>query len=222
MSQQHRRPLFAFLLIAIACAAFMGYSLRAEALIGVLAHGETRPLVKVTQRVLLGIAESEPDREELTRSATVGEGDQRSVAPLQRVKRDEPAGESAASKPGSRTAPGRPTKSRSTEERDGHERATRSSRPRDRIDTERRRKQPPRTADPGDSDNAKSHDESDDRRSDDRSRPWGSHGEDRRSDDRGHRWGDDGNDRWSDDRGHRWGSAGEDRDRVRGWGHDRR
>lgn len=39
MSSQHRRPLYAFLVLTIVCGVFMGYSFKAEALRGIIAGG---------------------------------------------------------------------------------------------------------------------------------------------------------------------------------------
>lgn len=54
MSSQHKRPLFAFVTVAVACAVIMGYSWRAQALIEMIVRGDGPALVQAGERVLLG------------------------------------------------------------------------------------------------------------------------------------------------------------------------
>ncbi|WP_067434372.1 hypothetical protein [Nocardioides jensenii] len=53
MSSEHKRPLFAFVVIALGCALFMGYTFRAEALIGV-ARGDVSPRDLASQVISAG------------------------------------------------------------------------------------------------------------------------------------------------------------------------
>lgn len=53
MSSEHKKPLYAFVVIAVACAAFMGYTLRAHA-VGELLRGDRSPQVVAAMLIPLG------------------------------------------------------------------------------------------------------------------------------------------------------------------------
>lgn len=59
MSVDHKRPLFAFFVITLACALFMGYSLRAQGMVDVL-HGNPVVGSAVAAGVTLDVLRSDP------------------------------------------------------------------------------------------------------------------------------------------------------------------
>lgn len=106
MSNQHKRPLFAFVLVAVACAVIMGYSWRAQALMEIIARGDGPALVRAGERVLLGGVQASPGEHDSNAAAERAPTRAReSTRPQDTAPRARPEASKTAS-PRARTTPG--------------------------------------------------------------------------------------------------------------------